>query len=270
MVNIVGFMPTTLLDYPGKVACSIFMGGCNFRCPYCQNASLVLTENEYSTNGLKKIKNCSQNPKHFSEDEILNFLQKRKNILDGVCITGGEPTLQKDLFEFIFQIKNLGYNVKLDTNGYRPDILQRLIDGNLIDYVAMDIKSSKAGYHLATGLNSTFDISPISVSVELLKKGKLPYEFRTTLVKGIHTEQDIYDLADWLENAKAYYLQSYKDSDYTIQKMKESKILSSSSCSNKLNIEENITFAPFSPKELEHFLLILQNKIPNTSLRGVD
>ena len=192
-----GFAKLTLLDYPGKVACTVFTGGCNFRCPFCHNASLATRPGEVDS---------------IPEEEVFSLLRKRKGILDGVCITGGEPLLYGDeLKEFIIKIKELGYAVKLDTNGSFPERLKELIDARLIDKVAMDIKSSPDGYGKTAGLEN-FDMSPILTSIDLLKNSGIDYEFRTTVVKELHSAEDFEKIGKLIEGAKEYYLQSFVDS----------------------------------------------------------
>lgn len=198
-MKICGLTKTTLLDYPGKVAATIFFGGCNFRCPFCHNGDLVLHSGEL--------------PK-YSEEEVLTFLKKRKNVLEGVCITGGEPTLYTDLPDFIKKIKDLGYMVKLDTNGSNPMMVQDLIERNLIDYVAMDIKAPISKYGKVCGVS--VDMDKIKQSVELLKSGRVEYEFRTTIVQEFHQKEDILEIGKWLLGAKYYYLQSYQDTEKNI------------------------------------------------------
>ena len=190
----------TMLDYPGKLACTIFTYGCNFRCPFCHNASLVIDEAEL-----------------IPESEIFSYLSKRKGMLDGVCITGGEPLLQKDIFEFMKKIKDMGFLVKLDTNGSRPEILKALVGKRLVDYVAMDIKNSREKYPLTTGIEG-LDISKICKSVEILLMGRVEYEFRTTVVKELHTKEDILKIGEWIRGAEKYFLQSFVDSGNLIQK----------------------------------------------------
>lgn len=195
-----GMNKTTLLDYPGHVAATLFTGGCNMRCPFCQNGGLVL-----EPEAQPRIK----------EEEVLAFLRKRQGILEGVCITGGEPTLQPGLENFIRCVKELGYLVKLDTNGYRPQVLEHLLEQGLLDYVAMDIKASREHYANACGLPEV-ELSLIERSVELLKTSKVSGEFRTTVVKGIHTLEEFTAIGQWLQGDKAYFLQSYRDSDQVI------------------------------------------------------
>lgn len=198
-MKICGLNKTTLLDYPGKVAATIFIGGCNFRCPFCHNGDLVLNSGDMP---------------EISEDEVLSFLKKRKNVLEGVCITGGEPTLYKELPELVEKIKKLGYSVKLDTNGSHPDMVEGLIEKKMVDYVAMDIKAPVFGYDKVCG--TTVDIEKIKKSVELLKTRKIPYEFRTTIVKELHSKEDILEIGKWLFTAENYYLQSYQETDKNI------------------------------------------------------
>jgi pyruvate formate lyase activating enzyme len=195
-MQIHGFNKSTLLDYPRHLAATIFLGGCNMRCPFCHNASLVLRPGSQPT---------------LPEEEVLAYLAKRKNILEGVCITGGEPTLYPDLPDFIHKVKELGFKVKLDTNGTNPSMLKRLSEQNLLDYVAMDIKNSLEHYGTTAGIPS-FDLEPIKESVSFLISGTLDYEFRTTIVRELHSKEDMHSIGKWLTGAKAYYLQSYKDS----------------------------------------------------------
>lgn len=191
-----GFQKLTLLDYPGKVACTIFTAGCNLRCPFCHNASLVTHIDNENT---------------FSVDEVLDYLKKRQGILEGVCITGGEPLLQPDIKDFITEIKKLGYPVKLDTNGTFPEKLKELVNEGLVDYVAMDIKNSKAKYEATTGINN-LDLSKIEESVDFLINGKIDFEFRTTIVNEYHTVEDIQDIVVWLKGTHKYFLQNFVDS----------------------------------------------------------
>lgn len=196
-----GLAKLTLLDYPGKTACTVFTGGCNFRCPFCHNAPLVIGADAGG---------------RLSEEDVLSHLKKRQGILDGVCITGGEPLLQKDIAGFIAKIRELGYSVKLDTNGSFPEKLSMLAEKGLIDYVAMDIKNSKEKYPMTVGIKD-FDVAPICESVEFLKTGALPYEFRTTVVREFHTADDFLAIGDWLTGAKKYFLQAFSDAGELIQ-----------------------------------------------------
>lgn len=185
----------TLLDFPQKMAATIFTHGCNFRCPFCHNAGLVTQAQQAG----------------ISEEEVLRFLKTRQGILEGVCITGGEPLLQEGIEDFIREIKAMGFLVKLDTNGSFPEKLKALCKKGLVDYVAMDIKNSKQKYSVTVG-KKLFDLSAVSESVEFLKKGTIPYEFRTTVTKDFHTMDDLLDIAKWLSGCDAYYLQQFVDS----------------------------------------------------------
>ena len=194
-MHIKGLQKTTLLDFPGKVACTVFTGGCNFRCPFCHNASLVLAPNTVD---------------EINEESFFSFLRKRKGILDGVCITGGEPLLQKDIVSFIRKIRAEGYSVKLDTNGSFPDKLNDIISENLVDYIAMDIKNSEEKYLLTAGYSD--DCGKMFQSIDLIMSCGVDYEFRTTVVKELHTLKDIESIARRIKGAKRYFLQNFKDS----------------------------------------------------------
>lgn len=193
-----GFSKLTLLDYPGSLACEIFTQGCNFKCPFCHNSEFIENSNNSS----------------YSEEEIISYLDKRKKILDGIVITGGEPTIQKDLISFIKKVKSLGYKVKLDTNGFRPKVLKELLDNNLIDYVAMDIKNSFEKYGITCGIPNIL-INNIKESINLLKESNIDYEFRTTIIKEYHTKEDILKILDIIGESK-YYLQNFEMSDNVI------------------------------------------------------
>lgn len=230
-LKIFGFQKTTLLDYPSKLASTIFLGGCNFICPFCQNSDLVLLK---------------ENLRSINVDVILSYLDKRKNILDGVCISGGEPLLNPHLKYLIKEIKKLGLLVKVDTNGTNYEHLKELIDLKLIDYVAMDIKNSKEKYSLTTGLNN-IDLTNIEKSINLLKENKIDYEFRTTLVKEFHTKKDIEKIGFWLKGAKNFYLQNFRLSEGVF----------------------NQNLHGFSLEELNEFKQILENYIKNVNIRGI-
>lgn len=236
---ILGFQKTTLLDYPEHIASTIFTGGCNFRCPFCHNRDIVFAKESIDTHILSP----------YTEEEVLMHLQKRKNVLTGVCITGGEPTLQPDLSDFLAKVKALGYQVKLDTNGYHPDTMISLIQQGLVDYVAMDIKNSPAKYAQTAGLDIC-DISNLEKSIDYLIQGNhnILYEFRTTLVAELHTTKDIEDMALWIQGAMAYYLQSYTDSDQIIKE----------------------GFHAHTKETLNYYLQICRKHIPNTALRGIE
>lgn len=190
-----GLQKLTLLDYPGRVACTVFTGGCNFRCPFCHNAPLVLPE---------------RLARDSSEEAILAFLSKRRGVLDGVAVTGGEPLLHRDIGAFLEKVKALGFSVKLDTNGSFPDRLRALVSAGLVDRVAMDVKNSPALYEKTAG--AAVDMAAIARSRDFLLSGAVDYEFRTTVVKGLHTKESLMDAARWIRGAKEYYLQQFKDS----------------------------------------------------------
>lgn len=218
-MNLGGYQRLTLIDYPGKIATTVFTVGCSFRCPFCHNPELVLKPG---------IKNNL-------EEEFFNFLEKRKERLDGVCITGGEPTIQPDLVGFIEEIKKMGFSVKLDTNGSRPDILRNIIQKKMVDYIAMDIKDSLEKYKKTTGGKA--DVGRTKLSVEMIMSSKIPYEFRTTVVPGIHTENDFELIAKWIEGARAYYLQEYRETkilDPDLKKITKGKFIDLEKIRNKI------------------------------------
>lgn len=230
-MKISGLQKTTLLDYPGHVAATVFLGGCNFRCPFCHNGDL--------------LDGGGADP--FSEEDVLAFLKKRAGLLEGVCITGGEPTLQEGLEEFILRVRELGLKVKLDTNGYRPKVLERLCRSSLLNYVAMDIKAGRENYGAAAGLPG-IDMKRIEESVAFLLSGTVPYEFRTTVVKELHSDRDFEDIARWIRGCRAYYLQSYRDSEQVLVP----------------------GFSACTKEELLHFMDIVRPAADLVELRGVD
>ncbi|MBR2397725.1 MAG: anaerobic ribonucleoside-triphosphate reductase activating protein [Clostridia bacterium] len=195
-MNIQGLQKLTLLDYPGKMACTIFTAGCNLRCPFCHNSRLVINPEKQS---------------EYSDEEIFAFLKKRVGVLDGVAITGGEPLLQKDIEDFISCVKDLGYSVKLDTNGTFPEKLRSLVEKGLVDYVAMDIKNSPELYAETVGI-SGYDISKIKESIAFLLEGKVDYEFRTTIVREFHSVFGMNSLGEMIKGAKRHFLQGFIDS----------------------------------------------------------
>lgn len=231
-MKLFGLQKLSLLDFPGKMACTVFTGGCNLRCPFCHNASLVT--------GLSEVE-------PIDEDEVFALLEKRRGILEGVAVTGGEPLMQPGIEEFIRRVRERGFAVKLDTNGCYPDRLARILNEGLVDYVAMDIKNSPAAYARTVGIDG-FDLTPVQTSVELLMNGETDYEFRTTVVKELHSADDFEAVGRWLKGAKRLYLQSFKDSGDLIGS-------GLSAC---------------TPQELEQFRAILLPYIPDTFLRGVD
>ncbi len=223
-----GIQKLTLLDFPGRVACTIFTAGCNFRCPFCHNASLV-------------VKNDGN---AISEEELFAFLEARRGRLSGVCISGGEPTLQPDLVPFIKRVREMGYAVKLDTNGYRPDLLSELISEGLVDYIAMDIKTSRERYSEVSGVD--VDVSKIEESAEMIMRSGINYEFRTTVVRELHSGADFTNIGNWLSGAEAFFLQGFEDSGDCI--------------SDGLH--------GYDKKELEDLLNLLKVKIPSAKIRG--
>ena len=228
-MRISGLQKLSMVDYPGKLAATVFTGGCNLRCPFCHNAGLVRTP--------------LAGPN--LTDEVLEYLQKRRGILDGVCVPGGEPLLQPDLEGFLRKVKEMGYAVKLDTNGMLPQRLGVLLATKLVDYVAMDIKSSPDGYAAATGTDA--DVSAVTDSLSILRQSGIPFELRTTAVRGIHTEADFAAIGEWLGEVPAYFIQRFVDSG---------QLLGSG-------------FDAFSPEEMERLLTPVRKHIPTAQLRGV-
>ena len=230
-MKIGGLQKLTLLDYPGKVACTVFTGGCNLRCPFCHNASLVV-----GAPGDGAIR----------EAELSAFLKKRRGVLDGVCVTGGEPLLQPDIADFLRQVRALGYPVKLDTNGCFPDRLKEMVSQGLVDYVAMDVKSSPAGYAQAVGVPD-FDGSGVRESMDFLLSGPVDYEFRTTVVKGLHTAAVLRDAAQSIRGARRYFLQKFVDSGDLI----------------------GSGMSAFSDEEMKMLLDVVSPYVKTAALRGV-
>ena len=231
-MSIHGLNKLTLLDYPGKLAATIFLGSCNFRCPFCHNGDLVL--------------NPSSQPV-IELEEVIRFLKKRQGILEGVCITGGEPTLYAGLEDLICAIRELGYAVKLDTNGYRPEVLKDLVSKGLLDMVAMDIKSDQDSYAQVAG-RPELQMEKICESVDYLMEGHVPYEFRTTVVRELHNRETFEKIGQWIGGCQAYYLQNYKDSDAIIQP----------------------GFHGYGIEELTEFKDLLLEKIEKVEIRGID
>jgi len=231
-MQIHGFNKTTLLDYPEHVAATVFTGGCNFRCPFCHNGNLVLHPEEQPV---------------IPKEEIMAFLKKRQGILEGVCITGGEPTLQRDLPEFIREVKDMGYLVKLDTNGSSPHVLWKLLQEGMVDYVAMDVKASKENYGYAAGV-AHLDLSHIEESISILKNSHIDYEFRTTMVKGIHSIEEFEYISRWLSGSRAYFLQQYRENENVLRK----------------------GFEDFSKEEMEQAAALAGKYIDRVELRGVE
>ena len=189
-----GLQKLTLLDFPGRMACTVFTGGCNLRCLFCHNSSLVLSD-----------------APSFSEEEVLSYLASRKGLLDGICVSGGEPLLHPSLGDFLARVKEMGFLVKLDTNGCYPRALKDLVSKGLVDYIAMDVKNCPARYAETVGV-SDFDLTPVRESISYILEGNVPYEFRTTVVRELHTEDDLLATAQWIAGAQKYALQSFVDS----------------------------------------------------------
>ena len=231
-MKIYGLEKLSLVDYDGKVSATIFTAGCNFRCGFCHNSSLVIDYDNISP---------------LSDEEVFDYLLKRFGILEGVCITGGEPTLQQDLPFFCEKLKKIGYSVKVDTNGTNPDMVKSLVENGLADYFAMDIKNNKEDYANIIGFNK-FDTVKIEKTVDFFLSNKVDYEFRTTLINEFHKEENIEKIAKWIKGANKYFLQKFKDSENCIQ--------------SHLSPVDNLTVLKF--------LDILKKYIPNTYLRGYD
>lgn len=218
-----GLQKLTLIDYPGQIAATVFTVGCNFRCPFCHNPELVLLSEEFERGSI-------------SEVEFFEFLKSRKGKLDGVCVTGGEPTIQPDILDFLRKIKKLGFLVKLDSNGTRPDVLEKAFSEKLIDYVAMDIKNCLESYNKTCG--AVVDLEKIKLSIDLIRNSKIPYEFRTTVVPGIHTMKDFDLMGKWLDGIKNFALQEYRDEgkilDPTLKEKTKGKKMDLEKIKNKL------------------------------------
>lgn len=226
-MTIAGLQKTTLLDFPGKVACTVFLRGCNFRCPFCQNSELLGAGED-----------------EMSEDTFFSFLEKRRGILDGVCVSGGEPLVHADIAPFLRRIRTLGYAVKLDTNGAFPQTLQALAAEGLLDCVAMDIKNSPERYAKTAG--TEVDLSAVRESAAFLLEGSIDYEFRTTVVKELHRAEDFLRIGEWLRGAKRYFLQTFRDGESVLRR----------------------GLTPCSDAEMRAFKKLLLPYIPHTLLRG--
>ena len=232
-LKIGGLMRMSLLDYPGEVACTVFMSGCNLKCPFCHNRDLVFIPENYE---------------FIEPEEILSFLEKRKSLLDAVCISGGEALLQKNLISLVRRIRELGYLIKLDTNGCYPERLQEIVESGLIDYVAMDVKNTPEKYAATVGMNKeSFDIEPIRRSMEYLKSGVIPFEFRTTVVREFHSPEDLEEIAGWIGNCEHYYLQKFEDSGNMIQS----------------------GFTAYEDEEMKEMLQRVRRYVPTAELRGI-
>jgi pyruvate formate lyase activating enzyme len=227
-MKILGIQKLSLLDFPGKIACTVFLGGCNFRCPYCHNGSLAVGEGE----------------EVMGYDEFFAFLESRRGRLEGVCVSGGEPTIHRALPQFFGRIKDMGYAVKLDTNGTNPEMLAALINDGLVDYVAMDIKNSPERYEDSVVINAEL-IDRVRESASLLMEGRVDFEFRTTLMREMHGEEEIRAIGRWLSGDEKFFLQTYRD---------EGDLLVGG-------------FTPHSEEEKKTLVNILREYIPNAKLR---
>ena len=230
-MNISGIQKLTLLDFPGKLACTVFTSGCNFRCPFCHNASLVLPGRS----------------EHIEESEVLSFLKKREGILEGVCITGGEPCLQSDLEDFVLKVKEMGFAVKLDTNGTFPEKLSSLLEKGLVDYVAMDIKTSPQRYPEVSGVSNEALFENVQKSVEILKKSAVPHEFRTTTARELQTREDFEEIGRWLKGEKRFFIQQYEPSGELV----------------------GDEMTPYEKEELEEFKKVAENFVEDVEIRGI-
>ena len=229
-MNIQGLQKLTLPDYPEHVACTLFTGGCQLNCPFCHNSELIKGTFDEG----------------IGAEEVLKFLKKRQGLLDGVCVSGGEPLLQPDIDDFLKEVKALGYRVKLDTNGGFPEKLEQLVTQGLVDYVAMDIKNTPEKYPQTCGL-ATLDLDPYIRSKTFLLSGQVDYEFRTTVVKEFHSFEDILEIAKWLQGAQRYYLQCFVDRDQV----------------------RDSSLSAYNEETLKQFCKAAQDILPCTTLRGI-
>lgn len=232
-MQIHGLQKLTLLDFPGHMSATVFTGGCNFRCPYCHNSELVLNP---------------ESVPRIPDAEVLEFLKSRRKMLEGVCFTGGEATLQKDLPEFMAKVRELGYKIKLDTNGQSPAVLDRLMKAGLLDYVAMDIKNCKERYGETIGIPD-FRTDAIETSIALLMNGNIPYEFRTTVMREFHDTEALTRIGEWIAGARRYYLQPFRESDQVMKK--------------------GVFHAP-DRDEIIRWKELLSKTIPSVDIRGMD
>ncbi|MBQ9325131.1 MAG: anaerobic ribonucleoside-triphosphate reductase activating protein [Clostridia bacterium] len=230
-MKIYGLQKMTLLDYPGHVACTVFLGGCDFRCPYCHNYELV----------------DGSVPPVMDETELLSFLDTRKGRLDGVAVTGGEPCLHRELPGFLRRIREKGFAVKLDTNGAHPEILREVLEAQLADYVAMDIKNCREKYALTVGRDAV-DLNAVQASLDLLRSGQTDYELRTTVVAELHTREDVEKIGIWIAGTRRYYLQAFTDRD---------------------TVPFSGLHAP-DPETMQEYAAVMRAFVPQTEIRGMD
>ena len=231
-MRICGLQTLSMVDYPGKLAATVFTGGCNLRCPFCHNALLVTRLEESPI---------------LQQEEILSFLKRRRGLLDGVVLSGGEPLIQPGVPEFLQKVRALGFSIKLDTNGYRPEVLKRLCEKGLVDYVAMDIKACEERYPAVAGVSS-LQMENIRESIEFLKSGAVPYEFRTTVVRELHSAEDFQKIGPWIAGAPLYFLQNFSDSGSVL----------------------NPVYTSCTIPELTSYLEIVNPFVGHAELRGID
>ena len=229
-MKICGIQKTSLVDYPGHLATVIFTGGCNFNCPYCHNSGLIPMDAEPI----------------ITTNDALKMLKTRYRLIDSVVISGGEPTLQPDLVDFCREIKAMGFQIKLDTNGSNPDMLRKLVEEDLVDYVAMDVKDAKGWYGTYIGHELSYLVHEVDISIAYLKQAGIPYEFRTTVVKGLHTLDDIEAIGKWIEGADKYYIQNFRATDDTPPE-----------------------YQPFDETELKGFANIVRKYVKEVHIRGI-
>ncbi len=229
-MKINGYEKFSMVDFEGKIACTVFTGGCNLRCPFCHNGSLVIGDVKAN---------------QIDDGEVMEYLEKRRGLVDAVSVTGGEATLQPDLADFLRRVRALGYITKLDTNGLRPDVLKNLLDEGLVDYVAMDIKNSPEKYAFTTGLKCV-DLDKINESMRIIKESGVNHEYRTTIIKEFHTAEDMEKIAQWVSGANAYYMQKYSDSEGCISH----------------------GYHEIEKAQAEEFAKLFENKVVKVGLRG--
>lgn len=229
-MRICGLQKLSMVDYPGKLAATVFTGGCNLRCPFCHNALLVTRLNESPT---------------LSEDEVLSFLASRRGLLDAMVLSGGEPLMHRDAVDFLEKVRSLGFSIKVDTNGCYPDVLETILNRGLADYVAMDIKNSPEKYAQTVGIPG-FSMENVEKPLSLLRSSGIPYELRTTVVRQFHTPEDLRSIGKWLGDVPVYYLQNFEDSGNLIQS----------------------GLTGFSPEELEILAKSAGKHLKNVIIRG--
>ncbi len=230
-MKIGGLVKMTLLDFPGYVACTVFLEGCNFRCPFCHNADMAE----------------AKSPDRITDEELFRFLKKRQGILDGVCVSGGEPLMTDGVFDFLKKIKDMGYKIKLDTNGSFPEKLKKAVQSGLCDYVAMDIKNAPSKYGLTSG-SEKIVFNNVKESIDFLKSADIPHEFRTTVVKDFHTKEDVAEIANIIGADEKYFIQPFRDRETVLQP----------------------GLSEFENEEIKILLAAAREYAPKTCVRGVE